>query len=99
MRTWTRTRRAGASVVAAVGLLVLSAGTGLAQVPPHEHFIVLPEPAAPERVQVAPDVCENPELYDAFLNFHENVHTGQAGTVAFDRETNPVDIASRRCPS
>jgi hypothetical protein len=31
-------------------------------------------------VQVGPDVCSNPDIYDAWLNFHLNVHTGVPGS-------------------
>jgi hypothetical protein len=43
----------------------------LPDVPFHRHFIVSPDGS---RVQVGPDLCTNPELQDAFNQFHYNIH-------------------------
>jgi hypothetical protein len=48
-------------------------------------------------VHVGPDVCANPDIYDAWLNFHMNVHKGTPGTQAFVIDTNPVSIAATAC--
>jgi hypothetical protein len=51
------------------------AGSALAQVPPHNHFLTVP--GTGNEVQVAPNRCELGEkVQRAFLEFHVNVHTG-----------------------
>jgi hypothetical protein len=56
-------------------LFSVMAGSALAQVPPHNHFLTVP--GTGEVVQVAPSRCELGETVDrAFLEFHVNVHTG-----------------------
>jgi len=50
-------------------------------------------------VHVGPYVCDNPDIYDAWLNFHLNVHVGVPGTQAFTNPSNPVSIAATLCPS
>jgi hypothetical protein len=63
-------------------LLLLSGlmgGSALAQVPPHDHFLTVPGTGS--TVQVAPPRCTLGEtVQGAFLNFHENVHTGTPAT-------------------
>jgi hypothetical protein len=49
-------------------------------------------------VHVGPDVCVNPAIYDAWLNFHLNVHRGVPGTQAFTIDANPVNISATACP-
>jgi hypothetical protein len=64
--------------VAFAGLLVF-AGTGLADppgmlydpVPPHRHFVMA---ANGELKAVGPQICDNPDLQQAFNQFHHNVH-------------------------
>ena len=48
-------------------------------------------------VHVGPKVCDNPAIYDAWLNFHLNVHVGVPGTRAFTNTSNPVSIAATLC--
>lgn len=43
----------------------------LSNVPAHRHFIVTPNGNV---VEVGPDVCDDPNLQDAFNQFHYNVH-------------------------
>jgi hypothetical protein len=50
-------------------------------------------------VHVGPDVCVNPDIYDAWLNFHLNVHKGVPGTQAFEIGANPVSISATACVS
>ena len=60
------------------GLLVF-AGTGLADppemlydpVPAHRHFVMAPNG---DLKAVGPQICENPDLQEAFNQFHHNVH-------------------------
>lgn len=77
------------------GLAVgFSAVPALAAVPPHDHWLTTGSGGV---VQVGPDVCANPDIYDAFLNFHENVHTGVPGTQAFTNDSNPAAISATLC--
>lgn len=41
--------------------------------PLHRHYIVQPDGT---RVEVGPNLCENPDLQAAFNQFHYNVHVG-----------------------
>jgi hypothetical protein len=59
-----------------VGLVMFSAATAaadpnLSNVPPHRHWIQL---TSGEKVQVGPNVCDNPNLQQAFNQFHNNLH-------------------------
>ena len=58
------------SVFAGVGLADPSS-LFVAQVPPHRHFIQTPSGGLSA---VGPQICEHPELEQAFLQFHHNVH-------------------------
>jgi hypothetical protein len=73
----------------------VSAGTALASVPPHNHWLTT---GSGDVVHVGPFVCDNPDIYDAWLNFHLNVHVGVPGTQAFTNDGNPVSIAATLCP-
>jgi hypothetical protein len=70
-----------------------SAAPALA-VDPHDHWLAT---GAGSTVHVGPYVCANPDIYDAWLNFHVNVHVGVPGTGAFDIDANPVDISASLC--
>jgi hypothetical protein len=65
-------------------------------VPPHDHWLTT---GSGDVVHVGPDVCSNPDIYDAWLNFHLNVHRGVPGTQAFTNDSNPVSIAATGCPA
>lgn len=43
----------------------------LTDVRPHQHYLVTPDG---DRVPVGPNVCDNPDLQQAFNQFHYNVH-------------------------
>jgi hypothetical protein len=73
-----------------------SAAPTLAAVPPHDHWLTT---GSADVVHVGPYVCDNPDIYDAWLNFHVNVHTGVPGTEAFTNENNPVSISVTPCPT
>lgn len=66
----------GAAALVTTGVL-MSAGSIFADPKPlpnppfHRHFVVQPDGT---RVQVGPDLCANPEMQDAFNQFHYNVH-------------------------
>jgi hypothetical protein len=47
------------------------ADPNLTDVRHHRHFVETP---TGDRVEVGPGVCDDPSLYDAFLQFHHNVH-------------------------
>ena len=82
------------ATVAAVIVLCCAAVPGLASVPPHDHWLTT---GSGDVVHVGPDVCSNPDIYDAWLNFHLNVHTGVPGTAAFNVDSNPVAISATLC--
>ena len=83
------------SVVASVVLaFAFSAVPALAVVPPHNHWLTI---GSGNVVHVGPYVCDNPDIYDAWLNFHLNVHTGVPGTQAFTNDSNPVRITATLC--
>jgi hypothetical protein len=71
-----------------------SAAPTLAAVPPHDHWLTTGSGSV---VHVGPKVCANPAIYDAWLNFHLNVHTGVPGTQAFTHASNPVSISATLC--
>jgi hypothetical protein len=71
-----------------------SAAPTLAAVPPHDHWLTTGSGSV---VHVGPKVCDNPAIYDAWLNFHTNVHVGVPGTQAFTHASNPVSIAAVLC--
>ncbi len=59
-----------------VGMLGFNAVTAtadpnLTDVPPHRHWIALTSGA---QVEVGPRVCDNPNLQEAFNQFHNNLH-------------------------
>jgi hypothetical protein len=84
-------------VVAGIAALVfaVSAAPVLA-VPPHNHWLTT---GSGDVVHVGPYVCENPDIFDAWLNFHVNVHVGVPGTQAFTNDGNPVSIAATLGPA
>jgi hypothetical protein len=88
-------RKLLATLIAALAL-AFSAAPTLADVPSHDHWLTT---GSGDVVHVGPFVCENPDIYDAWLNFHLNVHVGVPGTQAFANESNPASIAVTFCPS
>jgi hypothetical protein len=63
-------------------LLGVTAATGIADpdlttVPPHRHW--LGDPA--NGVQIGPRVCDNPNLQNAFNQFHNNLHIATASSI------------------
>jgi hypothetical protein len=82
------------AVGAAALTFAFAAAPAFSAVPPHEHWLTT---GSGDVVSVGPQVCDNPDLYDAFLNFHENVHTGVPGTQAFRNPSNPVNITATPC--
>jgi hypothetical protein len=82
------------AVAIAIVALACSAVPTLAAVPPHDHWLTTGSGSV---VHVGPDVCANPDIYDAWLNFHLNVHKGVPGTQAFEIPSNPVSISATLC--
>jgi hypothetical protein len=65
-------------VVSMIGLTASSSGAQV--VPPHDHLF-LTVPGTGDAVQVGPPRCALGEtVQGAFLNFHQNVHTGTPAT-------------------
>ena len=75
--------------------LLVSAGGALADapppVPPHQHFLVLPDATV---LPVGPDICGNPEASQGFYGFHQNIHTGTPNLFAFQQGSNPVGFTA-----
>ena len=86
-------RRLLISTTSALAFAFAAAPT-LATVPPHNHWLTT---GSGDVVHVGPFVCDNPDIYDAWLNFHLNVHVGVPGTQAFTNDSNPVSIAATLC--
>ena len=64
-------RLAAASVIALVPAGAALADPNLNDVPRHQHYLVTPDG---EMVPIGPDFCDDPNLQDAFNQFHNNVH-------------------------
>jgi hypothetical protein len=88
-------RRLVISAIAAASFALYAAPV-VAVVPPHNHWLTT---GSGDVVHVGPYVCDNPDIYDAWLNFHLNVHVGIPGTQAFANDSNPVSIAATLCPN
>ena len=86
-------RRLLISSIAAL-TIAFAASPTLAAVPPHNHWL---HTGSGDVVHVGPFVCDNPDIYDAWLNFHLNVHVGVPGTQAFTNDSNPVFITAQLC--
>ena len=66
-------------LAAASGIALVPVGAALADPPSmltdvasHRHFLVTPNG---DLVPIGPDICADPNLQDAFNQFHYNVHT------------------------
>ncbi len=63
-----------AALLCGAAVVGVSAGSSSADgVKRHDHFLQKPNG---DLVQVGPHVCDNPNLHEAFHNFHRHVHTG-----------------------
>lgn len=69
-------RLAAASVIALVPAGASLADPGLTDVRAHRHCLVTPNG---DRVAVGPDLGANPDLQNAFNQFHYNVHRSASG--------------------
>ena len=84
-----------------VGLVGFSAATATADpdldfVQPHRHWITL---TSGERVEVGPRVCDNPNLQQAFNQFHNNLHVsaGHGRAAPGLHDSNGTGIAPSGC--
>ena len=75
-------RLAAASVIALVPAGASLADPGLPNVRPHQHYLETPNG---DRVPIGPDVCGDPDLQQAFNQFHFNVHHSATSP------TNPIE--------
>ena len=64
-------RLAAVSVMVLVPAGASLADPGLGNVPAHQHYLLTPKG---EAMEVGPNVCDNPDLQQAFNQFHYNVH-------------------------
>jgi hypothetical protein len=70
-------RLAAASVIALVPAGASLADPGLPNVGRHQHYLVTPDG---DLVAIGPDFCANPNLQDAFNQFHFNIHDSRTLT-------------------
>lgn len=66
-------RLAAASVIALVpaGASLADPPNTLNNIPRHQHYLVTPNG---DLVPIGPDFCDDPNLQDAFNQFHYNIH-------------------------
>ena len=64
-------RLAAASIITLVPATASLADPGLPNARAHAHFIELPND---DQVRIGPDLCSDPDLQEAFNQFHFNVH-------------------------
>jgi len=76
-------RLAAASIIALVPAGASLADPGLSDVRAHQHYLQTPNG---DRVPIGPNVCANPDLQDAFNQFHYNIH-GSASSPTTPVET------------
>ena len=95
-------RLAAASVIALVPAGASLADPGLNNVPRHQHYLVTPYG---DMVPIGPDFCDDPNLQQAFNQFHNNVHHSGAlnkgpeeGAPGLDNDEG-ADLVAGRCPA
>ncbi len=74
-------RLAAASVIALVPAAASLADPGLSDVRRHQHYLVT---ANGDLMPIGPDFCANPDLQDAFNQFHYNVHHSGSPTTTVE---------------
>lgn len=62
----------------------------------HEHYLKTPGTCVED---VASGQTEKGEGEGGYHRFHDNVHKGQPGTEAFEKENNPVSVDKGTCPA
>jgi len=73
-------RLAAASILAVVpaGTSLADPPTMLNDVPAHQHYLQTPDGTL---VPIGPDICDNPDLQQAFNEFHYNIHRSTTPTL------------------
>ena len=91
----SRIALAGSTAVAlmTLGLTAVGGAAPAPDVPAHRHFIDVNGTPIP----IGPQVCGNPDMQQAFNQFHFGVHVGQPGTFAMDHAHNRNDIKAGPC--
>jgi hypothetical protein len=103
-----RTRVLITLIVGLVGVAMLvmpsigGADPDLNNVSAHRHFLVV---AGSNPLiylgEIGPDLCDNPDLQNAFNQFHNNLHRAEAGSIggpaAGLHDTQGADLVSRGC--
>ena len=103
-------RLAAASVIALVPTAASLADPGLSNVRRHQHYLMTPDG---DQVPIGPDFCANPDLQQAFNQFHFNVHhsaVGPHGSIPYDslgpqdgapglHDGEGVDMTAGPCPA
>jgi hypothetical protein len=70
-------RLAAASVIALVPAGAALADPNLPNVGRHQHYLETPDG---DLVPIGPNLCDNPDLQEAFNQFHFNIHDSRAVT-------------------
>lgn len=95
------------AITGALAIALMSAGAALADptlpdVGRHQHYIVTPNG---DRVAIGPDFCDDPNLQDAFNQFHFNVHSsgsaltnGPQGGAPGLNDDEEAEIIATLCP-
>ena len=95
-------RLAAASVIALVPASASLADPGLSNVPRHQHYLQTPND---DLVPIGPDFCANPDLQDAFNQFHNNIHhsvgetLGPQGGAPGLHDGEGADMTAGACPA
>jgi len=76
-------RRWLAGIVAGMGAILITVATSeadpkLTNVPAHRHFVRTESGAL---VEVGPRLCDNPNLQNAFNQFHNNIHVATGSSL------------------
>lgn len=105
-KTKTKRIKSALHLAAASAIALVPAGAALADpnltdVKRHQHYIVTPNG---EVVPIGPDFCNDPDLQDAFNQFHNNVHhsgilnKGPVGGAAGLDDGRGADLGVSGCP-
>ena len=94
---------AAASVLALVPAGAALADPGLIDARRHQHMLVTPNA---DQVRIGPDFCANPDLQEAFNQFHYNIHhnsgpatLGPQGGAPGLHDGEGADMTALGCPA
>jgi hypothetical protein len=93
-RVWSM--RHVALVIAVAAIIAASAIFSAPAFASHEHYLETPGNCVED---VASGQTEKGEGEGGYHKFHDNVHKGQPGTEAFEKENNPVSVDKGSCPA